>query len=67
VQLLTICLFYIIGDISYNVNGVLQVQVIKQFSVDNQKYNQLNAYYSIPNVITPLIAGLLIDRLGIRM
>jgi MFS family permease len=35
--------------------------------IDNDKYNQLMSYYSIPNIIGPFIAGVILDKIGIRM
>ena len=46
--------------------AVLKDQILEQFDVDSLKYNLLYTVYSFPNIILPLIGGVLIDKIGLR-
>lgn len=45
----------------------LQTQIEADLGIENDKYNQLMASYSFPNMVAPFLAGILIDRLGMRV
>lgn len=44
--------------------GALEKQLEAHMHISPHTYMDLNALYFIPNIITPLFAGLLIDYLG---
>lgn len=46
--------------------AVLKDQILEQFDVDSLKYNLLYTVYSGPNIILPLIGGVLVDKIGLR-
>mmetsp|Transcript_21572 Transcript_21572/g.18607 ORF Transcript_21572/g.18607 Transcript_21572/m.18607 type:complete len:222 (+) Transcript_21572:84-749(+) len=45
----------------------LQKQIKDNFDIDNTSFGLLYSVYSFPNIILPLIGGLLIDRIGVRV
>jgi hypothetical protein len=44
--------------------GALQIPLEREIGFTPQDYSILNALYFFPNIISPLLAGILIDRLG---
>ena len=44
--------------------GALEKQLEHNLKMSSNSYLDLNAIYFFPNILTPLLAGLVIDRLG---
>ena len=44
--------------------GALEKQMEVELGISEQDYAILNAVYFFPNIITPLIAGMLTEKLG---
>ena len=39
----------------------------KQFDIDSYHYSLLYTVYSIPNMVLPILGGILLDTIGIRI
>jgi len=45
----------------------LQTQIMKEFKIGEDKYNLLYAFMAAPNIILPIFAGVLVDKMGARL
>jgi MFS family permease len=45
--------------------GALEKQFESHLGYTNQEYANLNALYFLPNIITPLLAGMVLDQIGV--
>lgn len=45
----------------------LQTIIIEHFKISSFQFNLLYSVYGLPNIILPLLGGLIIDRLGVRV
>jgi MFS family permease len=61
------CNFLIGSYYCYDIPGVLKNQIEQDFSIKPTQYSLLYTVYSIPNMILPLIGGIILDKIGIRV
>ncbi|CAI2364172.1 unnamed protein product [Moneuplotes crassus] len=66
VALFFACFFLLGSYFCYDNPNALSDMLQKYVSVGDVKYNLLYSVYSYPNVILPLIGGVLIDKIGIN-
>jgi MFS family permease len=66
VILLLVCGTTVSSYFSYNSTAVISTQLIEKLDLSQFEYGLLYSIYSIPNLVLPLIGGVLIDRLGVR-
>jgi len=45
----------------------LQTIIIEHFGISSFQFNLLYSVYGLPNIILPLLGGIIIDRLGVRV
>ncbi|CAD8150885.1 unnamed protein product [Paramecium octaurelia] len=67
VALILACLFQFGSYFSTDYPSVLAEEIKDSFNKDQSDVNLLYTYYSMPNVILPLLGGLFIDAIGIRL
>jgi len=48
----------------YDFPGSLENQIEKAFDVSSVQYASLYSFYATPNIILPLLGGLLFDKIG---
>ena len=66
--MLAMACFYMVGQaFCYDNPGPLQTQLEDQFHMDSTHFSLLYTVYSIPNMILPLLGGILLDSIGVRM
>lgn len=60
--------FYMVGsNFCYDNPGPLQTQLEDQLHLDNTHFSMFYTVYSLPNMILPLLGGILLDTIGVRM
>ena len=60
--------FYMVGsNFCYDNPGPLQTQLEDQLKLDNTRFSLFYTVYSLPNMILPLLGGILLDSIGVRM
>lgn len=64
--LLLVCGTTIGSYYSYNSTAVISTTLIKEFGLSQFEYGLIYSVYSIPNLILPLLGGLIVDRIGVR-
>ncbi|KRX07068.1 Major facilitator superfamily domain, general substrate transporter [Pseudocohnilembus persalinus] len=67
VILVLIFCFYLANYMAYSALPSLQNNIMKTLDINLKQYNMLNSIYSMPNIICPFLAGILIDKIGIRI
>lgn len=65
--LATACSFLVGSYFCYDIPGTLKTQIMKDFGISQTKENLLYTVYSFPNFVLPLIGGILLDKIGIRV
>lgn len=66
VALFFACFFLLGSYFCYDNPNALSNQLKKYVTTNEIKYNQLYSVYSYPNVILPLLGGVLIDKIGLN-
>lgn len=66
VALFFACFFLLGSYFCYDNPNALSNQLKKYVTTSEIKYNQLYSVYSYPNVILPLLGGVLIDKIGLN-
>ena len=61
------CFFLVGSCFCYDSPGALETQLESQFHMNSASYSLLYTVYSIPNMILPIIGGIFLDRIGIRV
>jgi MFS family permease len=62
------CCFFVMGNyFCYDYPASLELQIEDKFNVSTTKYGLLYTGYAAPNLIMPLIGGVLSDKLGKRI
>ena len=66
--MLAMACFYMVGsNFCYDNPGPLQTQLEDQLKLDNTHFSLFYTVYSLPNMILPLLGGILLDSIGVRM
>jgi MFS family permease len=60
------CMFMFGNTFCYDNPGPLEKQLEEEFNMDSFHYSLLYTVYSIPNMILPILGGILLDSIGIR-
>ena len=55
------------GSIAYGVPGSMSLNIEKGLNITDGELGELYSYYNIPNVILPILSGLVVDVIGIRL
>jgi len=61
------CMTTIGGYYCYDAPVPLQTPIMKLFDISATRFNLLFTVAALPNIITPIIGGVIIDRLGVRI
>lgn len=61
------CFFIVSRHYNYDIPQGIQVPLENELALSSFKYNLLYTVYSIPNIIWPLFAGAIIDKIGCRL
>lgn len=61
------CFFMVGSNFCYDNPGPLQTQLEEKFQMDSTHFSLLYTVYSIPNMILPLLGGILLDTIGVRL
>ena len=62
------CCFLVMGNyFCYDYPASLEIQIEETFGISTTKYGLLYTVYAAPNLIMPLIGGVLSDKLGKRI
>ena len=65
--LLGMACFYMFGNnFCYDNPGPLETQLEAQFDISSTKFAMLYTIYSLPNLVLPILGGMLLDSLGMR-
>lgn len=60
--------FYMFGsNFCYDTPGPIETQLQRQLNVDATQYSLLYSVYSMPNMVLPLLGGILLDSIGVRL
>ena len=63
--MLFLCAFITVGPyFCYDFPGSLENQIKKAFNVNSVSYQTLYSFYATPNIILPLLGGVLFDKIG---
>jgi MFS family permease len=65
-MLLMACFFLLGSYYCYDIPGVIESALEKQFNITPTKWSLFYTVYSIPNMILPFFGGLLLDFIGVR-
>lgn len=66
--LLAMACFYMLGNnFCYDNPGPLETSLQEQFHMDSTHYALLYTVYSLPNMVLPILGGVLLDSMGIRL
>ena len=66
--LLGMACFYMLGNnFCYDNPGPLETQLEHQFGIGSARYAMLYTIYSLPNMVLPVLGGMLLDYMGIRI
>ena len=66
--MLAMACFYMVGsNFCYDNPGPLETQLEDQLKLDSTHFSLLYTVYSLPNMILPLLGGILLDSIGVRM
>jgi MFS family permease len=55
------------SNFCYDNPGPLETQLEDQMKIDSTHFSLLYTVYSLPNMILPLLGGILLDSIGVRM
>ena len=61
------CLFVVPNYFCYDNPAAIETYIESELNLDSKQYGLLYSIYAIPNTILPLIGGLLLDKLGVRV
>ena len=61
------CIYMLGNNFCYDSPGPLETQLEQQFNIDSTHYSLLYTVYSLPNMILPILGGILLDSMGIRV
>lgn len=66
--MLAMACFYMVGsNFCYDNPGPLETQLEDQLKLDSTHFSLFYTVYSLPNMILPLLGGILLDSIGVRM
>ena len=43
---------------------MMQTSIMEKFKISNTKYSLLYSFYALPNLVCPLLGGIIIDKYG---
>jgi len=69
VRILALVLLFLLtfgGSITYSSVGALASVLKEEYGISDSQYNTLFSIYSLPNIVTTFIAGLVVDKIGIH-
>lgn len=66
VQLALCCTFVVANYYCYDIPATIETEIEEKFVKSPSEFGLLYTVYGIPNMILPLVGGILIDKIGVR-
>jgi MFS family permease len=60
------CFFIFGSNFCYDSPGPLETNLEEQFKIDSAHFSLLYTVYSLPNMVLPVLGGVLLDSIGVR-
>ena len=60
------CFFLLGSYYCYDIPAVIETQLEEQFKIEPTTWSLLYSVYSMPNMVMPLVGGVILDTIGVR-